>query len=83
MECSWVKSDLLPKKVIEEYKKGITANVVFKSTSSCQQETTVVTIENSTDGTYILHNYALHLYKNVIFKPGARPQPAVGARLVS
>jgi len=50
MEWSWVKSDLVPKKVIDEYKNGIAASVVFKSTLSCQQETTIVTIENLNDG---------------------------------
>ena len=50
MECSWVKSDLVPNQVIEEYKNGIAANVVFKSTKSTQQETTIVTVEGSSNG---------------------------------
>ena len=50
MECSWVRSDLVPKQVIAEYKHGDKTNVVFKRTTYHQQ-TTVVTIEESSNGT--------------------------------
>lgn len=51
MECSWVRSDLVPKQVIAEYKHGSKTSVVFKPTSYHQQQTTVVTVEQSSDGT--------------------------------
>ena len=57
MECSWVRSDLVPKQVIDEYKKGGIANVVFKSTVSHQQETVIATIEQSSDGMYMYIMY--------------------------
>jgi len=52
MECSWVRSDLVPKQVIEEYKNGAAANVVFKSTLSRQQETTIVAVEKLSDSMF-------------------------------
>ena len=53
MECSWVQSELVPKEIIAEYKNGCTTDVVLKPTAYHQQQATIVTVKQSSDGTYV------------------------------